>query len=157
MKHTLLSTILPCCILLASCNSRPAAPAPVTASVPIVGTWRLVSGTTITKGVSSVTDYAKDVSMIKIINGTHFAFLKHDLNSPKDSTNHFDAGGGSYTLSGDQYTEHLDYYSDRNWEGKTFQFTVSISNDTLIQRGLEKVEKEGIDREIIERYVRTVK
>jgi hypothetical protein len=57
-------------------------------------------------------------------------------------------------LSGDQYTEHLDYYSDRNWEGKTFQFTVSINNDTLVQRGIEKVEKEGIDQEIIERYVR---
>jgi hypothetical protein len=156
-QHLLLSTILPCCILLA-CSSRQAAPSDrVTATIPITGTWRLVSGTTITRGVSSVTDYTKETSMIKIINGTHFAFLKHDLNSPKDSTNHFDAGGGSYTLSGDQYTEHLDYYGDRNWEGKTFQFTVSISNDTLVQRGMEKVEKEGIDREIIERYVRTTK
>lgn len=155
-KYTLLTIILSGSILLA-CNSRPAAPGPITASVPIVGTWRLVSGTTITRGVSSVTDYTKDISMIKIINENHFAFLKHDLNSPKDSSNHFDAGGGSYTLSGDQYTEHLDYYSNRNWEGKTFQFTVSINNDTLIQRGLEKVEKEGIDREIIERYVKTAK
>jgi hypothetical protein len=157
MKCTFLPSLLSCCILLA-CNSRPAAPSDrVTATIPIIGTWRLVSATTITRGVSSVTDYTKETSMIKIINGTHFAFLKHDLNSPKDSTNHFDAGGGSYTLSGDQYTEHLDYYSDRNWEGKTFQFTVSISNDTLVQRGMEKVEKEGIDREIIERYVRTTK
>lgn len=147
-KYTLLAIILPACILLA-CNSRPSA------SVPIVGTWRLISGTTITRGVSSVTDYTKDISMIKIINDSHFAFLRHDLNSQKDSSNHFDAGGGSYTLSGDQYTEHLDYYSDRNWEGKTFQFTISINNDTLIQRGMEKVEKEGIDREIIEKYVRT--
>jgi len=95
--------------------------------------------------------------MIKIINETHFAFLKHDLHTPKDSSNHFDAGGGSYTLAGDQYTEHLDYYSSPSWESKSFQFTVSISNDTLIQRGMEKVEKEGIDREIIERYVRATK
>ncbi|MBN9381825.1 MAG: lipocalin-like domain-containing protein [Chitinophagaceae bacterium] len=150
MKKPFFSIILSCCVLLA-CNSRPSA------SLPIAGTWRLVSGTTITRGVSSVTDYTKDISMIKIINNDHFAFLKHDLNSPKDSSNHFDAGGGSYTLSGDQYTEHLDYYSDRNWEGKTFQFTVSFSNDTLIQRGMEKLEKEGIDREIIERYVRAAK
>jgi hypothetical protein len=118
------------------------------------GTWRLVSGTTITRGVSSFTDYTKETGMIKIINDTHFAFLKHDLNSPKDSSNHFDAGGGSYTLAGDKYVEHLDYYSDKNWEGKTFSFTVNIRNDTLEQRGIEKVEGAGIDREIIERYVR---
>lgn len=137
--------------LLVSCNTQSPA------ALHLNGAWRLVSGTTITRGVSVVTDYTKESSMIKIINDTHFAFLKHDLNSPKDSSNHFDAGGGAYTLNGDAYTEHLDYYVDRNWEGKTFNFTVSISHDTLIQRGMEKVEKEGIDREIIERYVRVGK
>ena len=117
------------------------------------GTWRLLSGTTITKGDSTVTDYTKDKSMIKIVNGTHFAFLSHSVGEPKDSSNKFDAGGGSYSLNGDQYTEHLDYYSDKNWEGKTFDFTVTIKNDTLIQKGLEKVESEGIDRIIIEKYI----
>lgn len=92
--------------------------------------------------------------MIKIINDDHFSFLTHDLNSPKDSSHHFDAGGGSYTLTGNQYTEQLDYYSDRNWEGNSFTFTVRIHNDTLIQRGMEKLEKEGINREIIEKYIR---
>ena len=144
-KHLPLLSLLG---FLFSCNPQPSA------TLRLNGTWRLVSGTTITKGVSTVTDYTKESTMIKIINDTHFAFLKHDLNSPKDSSNHFDAGGGSYTLTGDKYTEHLDYYVDRNWEGKTFPFTVSISNDTLIQRGMEKVEAENIDREIIERYVR---
>lgn len=150
MKYNFLPLLLPFCMLL-SCTSQP------DAGIRMNGTWRLVSGTTITRGVSSVTDYTKETNMIKIINNDHFAFLKHDLNPPKDSSNHFDAGGGSYTLTGDQYTEHLDYYVDRNWEGKTFLFTVSIRNDTLIQRGMEKVEKEGIDREIIERYVRVGK
>ena len=92
--------------------------------------------------------------MIKIINDTHFAFLKHDVPVAKDSTNHFDAGGGRYTLSGDKYIEYLDYYSDKNWEGKPFTFTVSLKGDSLIQTGVEKVEKENIDRTIIEKYVR---
>ena len=122
--------------------------------IDMVGTWQLVSGVTITKGVSTVTDYSKDTRMIKIINASHFAFLKHDLNSPKDSVNHFDAGGGSYTLKGDQYTEHLDYYADKHWENKIFTFTMTIKNDTLIQKGLEKVENENIDRIIIEKYLR---
>lgn len=147
MKQILLPIVLAFGLLL-SCT------APTKTPVPIAGTWRLISGTIITKGDSSVTDYTKGSSMIKIINDTHFAFLKHDVGSPADSSNHFDGGGGSYTLDGDAYTEHLDYYGDRNWEGKTFNFTVSISNDTLIQRGVEKVEAAGVDREIIERYVR---
>jgi hypothetical protein len=129
-------------LLLAACH----APAP-----RIQGTWRLLSGTTITKGDTSVTDYTKNASMIKIVNGDHFAFLKHDLGG---DSSHFDGGGGRYTLKGDQYTEYLDYYSDRNWEGKPFSFTVRVVGDTLIQEGKEKVDKEGVDRVIIERYVR---
>ena len=124
------------------------------AAVHLNGTWQLVSGVTITKGVSLKTDYSKNQRMIKIINDTHFAFLKHDLNTMKDSSNHFDAGGGSYTLQGNKYTEHLDYYSDKNWEAKSFDFTVTIKYDTLIQRGIEKVENEGINKEIIEKYIR---
>src|SRR5665213_1433532 len=125
-----------------------------TSSIHLNGTWQLVTGTTITIGVSAVTDYTKNQRMIKIINDTHFAFLKHALNTPKDSANAFDAGGGRYTLKGDQYTEYLDFYSDKKWEGKSFNFTVSLKNDTLIQKGLEKVEGTGIDRIIIEKYLK---
>ncbi|MES1159402.1 MAG: hypothetical protein ABUM51_01475 [Bacteroidota bacterium] len=150
MKYTI--TILAAINLLLSCN--PKSKEDPSTALRLNGTWQLVSGTTITKGVPTVTDYTKDQKMIKIINDSHFAFLRHDTNPPKDSTNHFDAGGGSYTLVGDQYTEHLDFYSSRNWEGGTFKFTVSIQNDTLVQKGLEKVEKENVDREIIEKYVR---
>jgi hypothetical protein len=116
------------------------------------GTWQLVSGMTIT-GKDTV-PYASDFRMIKIINDSHFAFLRHDKNPPKDSSNHFDAGGGSYSLSGNQYTEHLDYYADRNWEGKPFTFTVEIRDDTLIQTGIEKVDAAHIDHKIVEKYVR---
>jgi hypothetical protein len=121
-------------------------------SFRIRGTWRLVQGITVTKGDSSFTDYTKNTRMIKVINDGHFAFLKHDL--PGDSSNHFDAGGGRYTLSGNRYTEYLDYYADKNWEGKSFEFTVQMAGDTLIQKGMEKVDNEGIEREIIEKYVR---
>jgi len=123
-------------------------------SINLNGTWQLITGTTITKGVSAVTDYTKGQKFLKIINDTHFVFIRHDLNVKKDSSNHFDAGGGSYTLKGDKYTEHLDFYTDKNWEGKSFDFTVSLKNDTLTQRGMEKVEKENINREIIEKYVK---
>jgi len=137
-------------IILSACNTK----TQHSAALNLNGTWKLISGTTITKGVSTVTDYTKGQEMIKIINGTHFAFLKHPLHGDTSKAHGFDAGGGRYTLSGNHYTEHLDYYSDRNWEGKAFNFTVTLKNDTLIQRGIEKVENESINREIIEKYIR---
>lgn len=155
MKYT---SLIPVCLLVFSCQtpstSAPgaavAAPADSSSTaMPIQGTWRLITGTVITKGVPVVTDYTKGSSFIKIRNGSHFAFLKHDLSVAKDSSNHFDAGGGVYTLKGDQYTEHLDYYTDKQYEGQSYTFTLSFHGDTLVQRGME-----GADRENTERYVR---
>ncbi len=122
--------------------------------LPLAGTWKLLNGTIIEKGDTTVTEYTKGLSFIKIINESHFAFLLHDLSKGKDSAATFTAGGGSYTLQGELYTEHLEYCTAREWEGHDFTFSVTIRNDTLTQRGLEKIEGEGIDRLNIERYVR---
>lgn len=122
------------------------------AQLPIIGTWELVSATTIEKDTSFST-FDPTHKMIKIINPTHFAFLNHSLNRAKDSSaTAFNAGGGSYTLVDSTYTEHLDYFTDKEWEGHKFEFVVKFSGDTLIQKGVEKVEKLGIDRIIIEKY-----
>ncbi|MBS1598719.1 MAG: hypothetical protein JST75_10890 [Bacteroidetes bacterium] len=130
---------------------------PKQSSLPLIGTWRLISGTTITKSDTVVTDYTKGQKMIKIINKTHFAFLRHDLQNGKGSDSAYESGAGTYKLSGNHYTEFLEYCNYREWEGKKFDFTITIKNDTLIQRGLEKVEAANINREIIERYVRVKK
>lgn len=126
--------------------------------VPIEGTWKLITGTLIEKGDTTNTDYTRDKSFIKIINDTHFAFLNHDLNKGEDTaTASFSSGGGSYSLKDSSYTEHLEYCSDRQWEGHDFTFTVVIKNDTLIQSGVEVVESAGINRLNIERYSRVKK
>ncbi|WP_025143543.1 hypothetical protein [Pedobacter jeongneungensis] len=118
----------------------------------IQGTWQLISATTIDKGKSETTDYSGKLKMIKLFNNSHFAFLKHSLD-PKDTTS-FDAGGGTFILKGEDYTEHLEYYKNKNWEGKSFNFKLAIHQDTLIQKGVEKVEAAGVDRVIIEKYIR---
>jgi hypothetical protein len=123
-------------------------------SLLLAGTWKLISGTLIEKRDTTETDYTKNISFIKIINDSHFSFLSHDLNKGRDSTKAFSAGGGTYTLADSVYTEHLEYCSDRQWEGNDFSFTISIQNDTLIQSGIEKVENAGINRLNIEKYVR---
>jgi predicted small secreted protein len=119
---------------------------------PLEGTWQLISGTIIEKGDTTTTDYTGNQSMIKIINKTHFAFLNHDSKKGKDSTSVFVAGGGVYTLEGDQYTEYLEYCSAREWEGNTFQFTVTVKGDTLTQQGTEKIEDLDVERLNIEKY-----
>ncbi len=118
----------------------------------IQGTWQLISATTIDKGKSETTDYSGKLKMIKLFNNSHFAFLKHSLDA-KDTTS-FDAGGGTFVLKGDDYTEHLEYYKNKNWEGKSFNFKLAIHQDTLIQKGVEKVEAAGVDRVIIEKYIK---
>jgi predicted small secreted protein len=141
--------------ILISCNTNVQNKETMQTTVPIQGTWKLLTGTLIEKGDTTVTDYTKGKEFIKIINNTHFAFLDHDLNKGKDSTAaEFFSGGGHYSLNDNLYTEHLEYCSDRQWEGNDFQFTVSISNDTLIQQGIEKIDSLGVNRLNIERYVR---
>ena len=106
----------------------------------IVGTWQLITGTLIEKGDTIVTDYTKNISFIKIINDTHFAFLQHDLKKGQDSDAVFVSGGGRYSLSDSLYTEHLEY----------------CNADTLTQTGVEKVESAGVNRINIEKYIRVM-
>jgi hypothetical protein len=141
-------------IALISCSAEPENKTKSASSLPIVGTWKLLSGTLIEKGDTTVTDYSKSTSFIKIINETHFSFLHHDLKKGKDSTAVFSAGGGSYSLTDSIYTEHLEYCTAREWEGNDFKFTITIKNDTLIQTGIEKIETAGVNRLNIEKYVR---
>ncbi len=143
-------------ILFAGCYSTTGDVA-TTKEYRLQGTWKLLSGTVIEKGDTVVTNYTKNVSFIKIINDTHFAFLQHDLSKGKDSAAVFAAGGGTYSLKDNAYTEHLEYCSAREWESNNFDFTIDIKNDTLTQTGVEKVEGTSINRLNIEKYVRLKK
>jgi hypothetical protein len=140
--------------VLISCGAENGQNGSIATSKPIIGTWQLLTATVIEKGDTTVTDYTKGVSFIKIINDTHFAFLQHDLHKGKDSAAVFVAGGGSYALKDSLYTEHLQYCSAREWEGNDFTFTIAINNDSLTQYGVEKVESAGVNRINIEKYVR---
>lgn len=123
-------------------------------SSPLVGTWELISATTTEKDTTFST-FDPTHKMIKILNTTHFAFLNHAVDRTRDSSaTAFSAGGGLYTLVDSTYTEHLAYFTDKAWENHDFTFTITRSGDTLIQKGVEKIEKLGIDRVIVEKYIR---
>lgn len=148
-KMHLKTSILLIALLGVACNSAPQQSQP-----SIVGTWELISATS-TENDSTFSTFNPNLRMIKIINPTHFAFFNHDLKQGKDSaTAMYSGGGGKYTLVDSAYTEHLEYFNDRQWENNTFHFVVTIENDTLTQKGVEKLEKLGIDRIIVEKYKR---
>jgi hypothetical protein len=152
MKSTFLFSLLAVFIFI-SCQ-QPAKNEQATTSTPasnITGTWKLLTGTLIENGDTTVTDYTKDKSFIKIITPTHFAFLTHTLR--KDTTD-FSAGGGRCIINGNNYSELLDYCNAKEWEGHRFDFTVTVSGDTLVQTGVEKIEAQHINRLNTERYVR---
>jgi hypothetical protein len=110
-----------------------------------------MTGTLIENGDTTTTDYTSDLSFIKIINDSHFAFLQHSI---KGDSTAFAAGGGRYNLKDSSYTEHLEYCSAKDWEGHDFNFTITIRNDTLVQSGVEKIEGSGVNRVNTEKYVR---
>ena len=154
MKIKIVFVLTGTALILMSCDGKKDGNALKPSPIPVAGTWQLITGTLIEKGDTVVTHYTKNISFIKIINDTHFAFLQHYLSKGKDSVPVFVSGGGSYSITDSLYTEHLEYCSDRNWEGNDFRFTILIKNDTLIQSGVEKVESAGINRINIEKYIR---
>jgi hypothetical protein len=144
-------------VLFAACKepAKDAAVVEVPVENALNGTWKLVSAIKIVKSDTTATYPVKgqEDEMIKVINSSHFAFFKHDLKKA-GSKPVFDSGAGTYTLKGDNYTENLDYCNYREWEGHKFDFKIVLKQDTLIQKGIEKLENLNIDQEIIETYVK---
>ncbi len=152
MRFKTISALL--LIFFVACESKKT-DAPVASVVsPLVGTWKLVSGTTIQGTDTVTTDYTKNKDFVKVINSTHFSFVGHDLTKGKDSIPFYSSGAGTYSLKDSLYTENLQFCNDRMWEGNSFPFTIKIENDSLIQTGVEKVEKINVNRLNVERYVR---
>lgn len=147
--------ILACIIILTSCTSNETRPEAATPTAPaILGTWKLLTGTTIRGTDTTVVDYTRGQEMIKIITPTHFSFTRHDLNHGKDSLAVFSAGAGRVKFNDSTYTELLDFFNVREWEGGQFELHYKINGDTLVTTGVERVEKLGVDQLNIEKYVR---
>lgn len=139
-------------LLLSACNKKKESVNAVKETndrINIIGTWKMVYGEI--KESDSVT--VKDLSgtdFIKIINEDHFAFF----NQPQGTSNGFYGGGGSYNLKGNHYEEILNYVAVDELRGHIFPFKIEVVGDTLIQYGKEEVKAAGINRDIIEKYIR---
>ena len=153
MKYLSLALLLS--MGLMACNQPKPAEQKTTKNA-IFGTWKLISDRMIMKGDTTNTYPVKgsDQVMIKMYNDTHFAFFMHDSKHGKVKMPVYDTGAGTYKLSGTDYSEHLDYCNYREWENRDFKFKLTIKNDTLTQRGIERIDSLKINREIVETYLR---
>lgn len=113
------------------------------------GTWKMTYAEIRENDSVQVKDLSS-TDFIKIINQSHFAFF----NQERDTQENFTAGAGTYTFDGSEYIENLDFINFMDYRGHTFSFQVEIKGDSLIQQGHEKIEASGIDRYILEKYVR---
>ena len=72
---------------------------------------------------------------MKILSGGHFIFVAYDTLTGKPLY----TGGGTFTLVGTSYTEHVDFMSDQisaGMIGKDQPFTVQIQGNVFTQSGV---------------------
>lgn len=129
-------------LALASRDSSPAAQ-------PIIGTWRMVSyqyGST----KEPVVQVTKDVGY-KTFSGTRWSAAAYNVDEKK----FIGAGGGTYTLKGDQYVENVEYYSwGSETVGKSLTFKLTIENGRLHQKGF--MEWKGNKEYVIDEWYEKV-
>lgn len=149
----LLFPLLICVIGISSCQQKETK-TEQKPDQPLIGSWHLISSKSIQKGDTAITTPPKDQEMVKIFNGTDFAFFTHDLKKGKTKNPVYSSGSGTYTLRDSDYSEHLVYCNARDWENLDFKFTVKFNGDTLTQTGIEKIDSLKVDHIIIETYVK---
>jgi hypothetical protein len=131
--------------VLIGCNQKKASKI----SLNIEGTWQMMCAEIVENDSLKLKDLSK-TNFIKIINETHFSFFNQD----KNGVNNFYSGAGTYELKENNYTEKLEFTTVEAIKNHQFSFLVKIKGDTLIQSGIEKVEAAGINRKIVEKYIK---
>jgi hypothetical protein len=126
------------------------------------GTWEMVSAKYGTRDTTY--DYAKlPFHMVKIITKNHWAFLEQDSSRNKfngggtdaellDAAKKFGAGGGTYTLEGDTYTEHIEFFLIPNLVGMSIPYKADVQGDRFIQSGTMPMKAAGLGNEDIQLY-----
>jgi hypothetical protein len=106
--------------------ASPSSVTAATASCSVVGTWELTGVTVNGKAVASPGQQRK------IVTAGHFMWINQatrrdtlPLKTAVDSLMYDRVGGGSgtYTLKGDSYVEHIDYFANPAFLGKDWKAT----------------------------------
>jgi hypothetical protein len=100
--------------------------------VSVQGTWQLVS-TKYGPTASGFTDFPESLRRIKVINESHFIWVQYDTLSRRVSS----SAGGSYSITGNTYTESLDFgLAMDSYLKKNHTYTVKVEGDIFFLSGL---------------------
>ncbi len=104
---------------------------PLSNPLPHWGTWRLVSFK-----YGEATEWSEvpqGEKRLKLITDTHFTWVAYESASGKVLS----MAGGPYTLSGEAYTETIDFAGEgmTDYFGKRQSFTIHVEGDQLRQSG----------------------
>jgi len=132
-------------IIIIICSKR----TPLITNNKIEGTWEMVYAEIIENDSLKLKDLS-NTSFIKIINKSHFSFF----NQENSGTKNYYSGAGSYILKDGNYTETLNFTTVEAIKKHQFSFKIVVKGDTLIQSGIEKVAAAGINRYILEKYIK---
>jgi hypothetical protein len=102
---------------------------------------------------------------IKIFTKTHWAYLSQKRAAPKltswtndtellAAAKAFGAGGGTYALEGDTYTEHIEFFAGPNYVGMSLPWKIKWEGDEWIQTGTFPMKSLGLDDHDLELYER---
>ena len=144
--------ILALCVSLLGCT--------VQRKNTLEGTWELVSAK---YTIGDKTETHQGWREIKIITKTHVAFLSQKSERQKfaaagtdaerlDAAKTFDAGGGTYTLEGENYTEHIEFFLTPNFVNVSLPFKIKWEGDQWIQTGTIPAKSMGLDDKDWELY-----
>ncbi len=94
------------------------------------GTWKIVSEQIISNGESTFNIKNDKNSGLKTWSDKYFMFVSSTVVGSQIS-NTF--GGGTYKLSGNEYTENIQYHVAPNFRGISLKLNLEIKGDTVIQ------------------------
>ena len=105
---------------------------------PVQGVWQLESAT-----ADGEAQEVGDWRQMKVISGSHFTWVGQEpgpeaLVTAADSLAALRAtgfGGGRYEVTSDTYTEHLEYFSNSEYVGRSITFSCRVEGDTWYQEG----------------------
>ena len=122
----------------------------------VEGVWEKFSGKLVSPDTIIETIQAdRNRKSIKVITKSYFVTVGHTLNRPKFSEggtdsellaayNAFSANGGKYTLEGDTYTEHLEFFLNPTFENVSVSFKYQVNGDQLIISGTMPTKSLGL-------------
>ncbi|MBN2635261.1 MAG: hypothetical protein JXR61_03260 [Prolixibacteraceae bacterium] len=98
---------------------------------PLEGTWKLVEYKSIVDGeVAWTIPGNAEGEQLKSWSGEYFLFVGKFISDGTTTPNY---GSGTYTLNGNQYTEHIAFHISEDYTGSDERLLMEFKGDTLIQ------------------------